>query len=77
MMISLSTALTGVYAELGGYGEHHSEPVPPGTYRFPFTQVDDLANVDRIIKPLCDQTHQMFGEEGSPSFDAAGVWSRR
>jgi len=31
-------------------------------------------NVDRIIRPLCDQAHQMFGREGSPSFDADGTW---
>jgi hypothetical protein len=26
---------------------------------------------------LCDQVHQMFGKDGSPSFNADGVWIER
>lgn len=73
MMLRTQRPLTGVYPAVGG-GEYHTEPVPPGDYGFPYMQVDDLSNTDRIIRPFCDQAHQMFGREGSPSFSAAGVW---
>jgi hypothetical protein len=31
--------------------------------------IDDLSDVDRLIRPLCDQAHRMFVLEGSPSFN--------
>jgi hypothetical protein len=30
---------------------------------FPIVQADNLLDVDRVIRPLCDQTHQMFGRD--------------
>ena len=54
--------------------EYHTEPLRAMDYRFPFMQVDDFSDVDRIVRPLCDQAYQMFGQEGSPNFDAQGVW---
>jgi hypothetical protein len=48
--------------------------VPPGDFRFPFMQIDELVNINRILKPFCDQVHQMFGKEASPSFNANGDW---
>jgi hypothetical protein len=47
--------------------------VEAGDYRFPSVQIDDLAAVDRIIRPLCDQAHLMFGREGSPNLNVEGV----
>lgn len=77
MMLRIQRPLTGVYAAVGGFGEDHTEPVPAGDYRFPYMQIDDLSSTDRIIRPFCDQTHQMFGRDGSPSFNAEGVWVAR
>ena len=77
MMLKIRRPLIGVYAALGGYGEDHSQPIHPGDYRFPFMQVDDLSNTDKIIRPFCDQAHQLFGKEGSPSFNREGVWKER
>jgi hypothetical protein len=77
MMLRIQRPLTGVYAAVGGLGEKHTAPVPAGDYRFPFMQVDDLFSIDRIIRPFCDQAHQMFGKDGSPSFNAEGVWVPR
>jgi hypothetical protein len=37
-------------------------------------QIDDLIDIDRILRPICDQVHQLFGKEGSSSFNADGVW---
>src|SRR2546428_3121636 len=74
MMLRIQRPLTGVYAAVGGLGEDQTEPVPAGDYRFPYMQVDDLSTIDRIIRPFCDQAHQMFGGKGSPSFNAEGVW---
>jgi hypothetical protein len=76
MMLRTQQPLIGVYAALGG-GEAHTQPLPPGDYRFPYMQVDDLSSIDKIIQPLCDQMHQMFGKEGSPSFNVEGVWVAR
>jgi hypothetical protein len=76
MMLRTQRPLTGVYAAVG-FGEDHTKPTPPGDYRFPYMQVDDLSNTDRLIRPFCDQAHQMFGREGSPSFNAEGVWIAR
>jgi hypothetical protein len=77
MMLRIQRPLTGVYAGGGGLGEEHTAPVAAGDYRFPFMQIEDLSDIDRIIRPFCDQTHQMFGREGSPSFNADGVWVAR
>ncbi|HEY2471371.1 MAG TPA: ATP-binding protein [Terracidiphilus sp.] len=75
--LRIPRALTGVYPAIGGLGEEHTLPVPPGEYRFPLMQIDDLFHIDRILRPFCDQVHQMFGREGSPSFSADGVWIER
>jgi Putative DNA-binding domain len=76
MMLRMQQRLTGVYPAAGG-GEEHTAPVPAGDYRFPYMQLDDLSSTDRIIRPFCDQAHQMFGRDGSPSFNAEGVWVAR
>jgi hypothetical protein len=61
----------------GDLGEDHTDPVEAGDYRFPSVQIGDLAAVDRIIRPLCDQARQMFGREGSPNFNVDGAWIER
>jgi len=77
MMLRIQRPLTGVYAGFGGLGEEHTAPVPAGDYRFPFMQVDDLSEIDRTIRPVCDKANQMFGRDGSTSFNAEGVWVGR
>ena len=75
--LRIPRALTGVYPGMVGLGEEHTPPVAAGEYRFPFLEVDDLIQSDRILRPLCDQVHQMFGREESPSFNGDGVWIER
>jgi hypothetical protein len=72
--LRMQRELIGVYPGMGGLGEEHTPPVAPGEYRFPFMQIDDLIDIDRILRPICDQVHQLFGKEGSSSFNADGVW---
>lgn len=48
-----------------------------GSFLFPVMEADNLVEIDRITRPLCDQEHQMFGRPASPSFDRNGVWRRR
>jgi hypothetical protein len=73
MMLRLQQPLVGVYPGLGG-GEEHTPPIPVGDYRFPNMYIDQLGEIDAIMKPFCDQAHQMFGREGSPNFDDEGHW---
>jgi hypothetical protein len=76
MMLRIQRPLVGVYPGLLG-GEDHTAPLPAGDPHFPRMQIADLSSADRIIRPFCDQAHQMFGRGGSPSFNAAGAWIRR
>jgi hypothetical protein len=76
MMLRTRSPLVGAFAGADGL-EYHTEPLVARDYHFPFMQVDDLSNVDSVIRPLCDQAHQMFGREGSPSFNTQGVWVAR
>lgn len=76
MMLRIQRPLIGVYAA-GGLGEDHTEPVHAGDYRFPCMQIDDLSEVNRILRPFCDQAHRLFGREGSPGFNVDGVWIER
>ena len=75
--LRIQRELTGVYSATGGLGEEHTPPVEASEYRFPFMQIDELVNIDRILQPFCDQVHQLFGKEGSSSFNADGVWIER
>lgn len=77
VMLRTQRPLTAVYPAFPYGGEEHTEPVLPSDYCFPFMQVDDLSSADRIIRPFCDQVHQMFGKDGSPNFNQQGVWIRR
>jgi Putative DNA-binding domain len=48
--------------------------IQPGPHAFPVMTSYDFGDIDPIMRPLCDQVHQTFGEEGSPSFDSNGKW---
>jgi hypothetical protein len=48
-----------------------------GIFDFPVVEADNLVEIDRAIRPLCDQAHQMFGRRSSPNFNRDGVWNRR
>lgn len=76
LMLRIRRPLAGAYE--GGDGlTYHTAEVPAGDYSFPYMQVDDLSSIDRVIRPLCDQGHQMFGRQGSPSFNNDGAWVAR
>jgi hypothetical protein len=51
--------------------------IQPGVRAFPVTTSYDFGDVDPIMRPLCDQVHQTFGESGSPRFDSTGTWKER
>lgn len=53
---------------------YHTAPIAGRNYLFPHVQVDNLADIDFAIRPVCDQAHQLFGLEGSPSFNHVGAW---
>jgi hypothetical protein len=72
--LTVQRELTGLYTSGGGPWEEYAAVVEPHEYRFPFMEIDDLINIDRILRPFCDQVHQLFGKEGSPSFNASGRW---
>lgn len=72
--LRIQRELIGVYPGMWGLGEEHTPAVAPGEYRFPFMQIDDLVAIDRILRPFCDQVGQLFGKDGSSSFDADGIW---
>lgn len=73
MMLRTQQTLIGRYGGPNGF-PYDADPLPPSDYCFPFMQVDDLAGVDGIVRPLCDQAHQMFGQEASPNFNTQGAW---
>lgn len=76
MMLRTRQRLIGVYAGFMATPEQ-TPPLAARDYSFPNMQVDDLSAIDRAIRPLCDQAHQMFGLAGSPSFNDEGAWVAR
>jgi hypothetical protein len=72
--LTVQRELMGLYPSAGGPWEEPAALVEPDAYRFPFMQIDDFINMDRILRPFCDQVHQLFGKEGSSSFNADGRW---
>jgi hypothetical protein len=54
----------------------HGGQIGAGNFPFPVMEADNLVEIDRITRPLCDQAHQMFGRPASPFFDRNGVWRR-
>jgi hypothetical protein len=73
MMLRTQLPLCGGYSDQMNL-EYYTLPVPARDYAFPFVQVHNLADIDNTIRPLCDVAHQLFGREGSPSFNNEGVW---
>lgn len=73
MLLRVQRPLHGIY---GGADNlpYETEPVGVNDYAFPFMEIDDLSNPEKIIRPLCDQAHQLFGREGSPSFNQDDEW---
>jgi hypothetical protein len=74
--LQIQREFVGLYPG-GGPWEEPTQPVAPGKYQFPFMQVDDLINIDRLLRPFCDQVHQLFGKDRSRSFSEDGIWIDR
>jgi hypothetical protein len=67
--------LQSLYPSAGIPGaEDHGGRIEAGDYPFPVVEADNLIEIDRITRPLCDQAHQMFGRRSSPYFNANGSW---
>jgi hypothetical protein len=77
MMMRIERPLVAHYPALYNPWQEDSNPIQREDYPFPYLQIADLSNTDRIIRPLCDQAHQTFGKRGSPRFDGNGVWIDR
>ena len=59
---------------IGEVNEEYGE-VPAGRYDFGTLQISNLdVPFEQIIKPFCDQAHQMFGDQVSPCFDQDNHW---
>jgi len=65
--------LVGVSVVAGA--EEDSAPLQAGDYLFPPLLVDNLANLESAIRPLCDHVHQTFGGRSSPMYDRDGNWA--
>ena len=74
ILLRIVNPTVGRYA--ASLGEEQSGYVIPRDYHFPIMQTDNLVDVDRVIRPLCDQAHQMFGHACSPFFEGNGVANR-
>ncbi|HET8926033.1 MAG TPA: hypothetical protein VFN26_23815 [Candidatus Acidoferrum sp.] len=51
--------------------------IQPGLHSFPTVVAYDFGDIDSIIRPLCDQVHQGFGQDSSPMFDREGMWMEK
>jgi Putative DNA-binding domain len=77
MLLRTPQAISGLFPSQIPGAEEQGGITLPGDYPFPVMQADSLLDIDRVIRPLCDQAHQMFGRQASPFFDADGAWIRR
>jgi Putative DNA-binding domain len=78
MMLRTRRPLTAVYgAGPMGMQEEEAGRIEPQDYAFPTMEMTDFSEIDKIIRPLCDQAHQMFGRDASSNFDAQGLWIAR
>jgi len=77
MMLRALNALRGTYEGPSPELNEEGGLIPRGDYPFPIMQADNLFELDRIMRPLCDQAHQMFGREASPLFNRDGAWVGR
>jgi hypothetical protein len=77
MMIDTKTQVKGVFPDsMMPQLDVVRGQIQPGLLTFPIMAAYDFGDIDPIIRPLCDQVHQCFGEEASPSFDSGGKWNR-
>jgi hypothetical protein len=77
MLFRTETEKSSLYPMAGvPAAEEQGGIIAPGSYPFPVLQADNFLDLDRVIRPLCDQAHQMFGRDSSPYFDDDGVWNR-
>jgi hypothetical protein len=74
MMLRTRNALRGIYAGVVPNEEVEAGLIAPLDYAFPMMQAENLREVDRVIRPLCDQAHQMFGRTASRYFNGVGDW---
>jgi hypothetical protein len=78
MILRPVEAIQSVYPSgRGPFDEHGGRRINAGVYPFPVMEADNLNEIDKVIHPLCDQAHQMFGRRSSPNFNADGVWNLR
>jgi len=72
LRMSLFSPLPLVALDMDGFENGRIEA---GYREFPTIQVANILDpVEPVIRPLCDHTHQTFGNQGSPYFDAQGQW---
>ncbi len=75
MTISTKAQASGLYPDsVFPQAEVVRGKIQPGQHAFPIMAAYDFGDIDPIMRPLCDQVHQCFGEEASPSFDSNGKW---
>jgi len=77
MMLRTVSQTWSLYPSVVPNTEEEGGFIAPGDHQFPVMQADTLLDIDRITRPLCDQTHQMFGRDASPFFNVDGVWTGR
>lgn len=78
MLLKVADETVSFYPMVGmPQAVEHGGTIPAGSYLFPVMEADNFVEVDKVIRPLCDQAHQMFGRDSSPCFDGDGVWNRR
>jgi hypothetical protein len=74
MMFRAGKRMMGSYPGIIPGTEDDAIPIEVGDYRFPTMQADNFIEIDRTMRPLCDQAHQTFGRRASPFFNLDGVW---
>jgi hypothetical protein len=75
MMIKTKSSVTGLYPDsMLPQVPVSRGTIMPGQHAFPIMEAYDFGDLDSIMRPLCDQVHQGFGEAASPKFDTDGKW---
>jgi hypothetical protein len=76
MMISTQSLANGLFPDILGTMVVRGQ-IQRGLHPFPIVTAYDFRDIDSIMRPLCDQAHQAFGEHVSPKFGADGKWIER
>ena len=74
IMLRARNALRGIYPGIVPNEDVEAEIIAPMDYPFPIMQADNLIEIDKVTRPLCDQAHQMFGRGASSNFGREGGW---